>query len=136
MAAYECPIAPCLAAWIEENMPEVGGLSGVRIRCCDRIPFEWLPGFMPGVQGITLWNTIYLKKHCCPIDPAGLESVKLLFHELVHVGQFRRGAFSFPVRYLLDLARLGYWKIPAEREARDRAEELVRLYRKEPPCLS
>jgi len=136
MAGVDCPIAPCLAAWLEKNMPEIGGLRGVRIRCCDRLPFQWLPGFMPSVQGITLWNTIYLKKFCCPIDPADLDSIELLCHELVHVGQFRRGLLSFPARYLFDLARRGYWHIPAEQEARERAGDLVRLYRKERPCLS
>ena len=136
MAGHDIQLAPCLADWIEHHMPEIGGMRGVRIRCCDRLPFEWLPGFMPAVRGITLWNTIYLKRVCCPIDPASLDSVDLLFHELVHVGQFRGGWISFPARYLFDLARVGYWDIPAEREARERAAELRDRYRQDAPWLS
>ena len=136
MAGHDLELAPCLVEWIEQNMPEIGGLREVRVRCCDRLPFQWLPGFMPTVRGITLWNTVYLKNVCCPIDPASMESVEFLLHELVHVGQFRRGPLSFPARYLIDLARVGYWNIPAELEARERAEELLRRYQKELPCNS
>ena len=136
MSEYYSDLPPCLVSWIDRNMPELGGYRGVRIRCRARLPFQWLPGFMPTVRGITLWDTIYLKHDCCPIDPMSADSVELLFHELVHVGQFRRGRFAFPVRYLIDLARLGYWNIPAEQEARDRGEELARLYMKERPCHS
>ena len=133
MYGYFSDPSPCLVSWIDRNMPELGGYRGVRIRCCDRLPFQWLPGFMPTVRGITLWDTIYLKHDCCPIDPTSSDSVELLFHELVHVGQFRRRRISFPVRYLIDLARVGYWSIPAEKEARDRGEELARTYLNERP---
>ena len=134
MGAHNTEIAPCLAAWIERQMPEVGGLRGVRIRCCDSLPFEWLPGFMPNIAGITLWSTVYLRPRYCPIDPSIPALIDLLLHELVHVGQFRRAPLLFPIRYLIDLARFGYWDIPAEREARDRAKELMELYRSDPPC--
>jgi hypothetical protein len=136
MSGHNSEIAPCMAGWIERNMPEIGGMRGVRVRCCDILPFQWLPGFMPTVVGITLWNTIYLKKRCCPIDPHNLELVGLLLHELVHVGQFRRGPLLFPLRYLIDLARFGYWNIPAESEAREREKELLDQYIKELPCFS
>ncbi len=136
MAGDTLDLAPCLVEWIERSMPELGGMAGVRVRCRDRLPFQWLPGFMPTVQGITLWNTIYLKRACCNIDPANRSSVELLLHELVHVGQFRRGPLTFPLRYLIALARFGYWSIPAEQEARDRAEELIGRYEKELPCLT
>ena len=136
MTGYDVTIPACVAAWIEANMPELGGLRGVRVRCCRALPFQWLPGFMPGVVGITLWDTIYLKGASCTIDPASLESMELLFHELVHVGQFRRGRLTFPIRYLIALARVGYWRIPAEQEARERAAELVARYRFEGPCAS
>ena len=124
----------CLVEWIEKNMPEIGGMKGVQIQCRDSLPFQWVPGFMPTVTGITLWNTIYLKKRVCAIRPEDLDRVELLLHELVHVGQFRRGWLSFPVRYLFDLLRVGYWNIPAEKEARDRAAELLALYQKDMPC--
>ncbi len=112
-------------------MPDLGGLRGVRVRCCNRLPFQWLPGFMPNVRGITLWNTIYLKEHCCPIDPASDDLVELLLHELVHVGQFRRGPISFPLGYLAEFVRRGYWNIPAEVEARERSTDLIARYRRE-----
>lgn len=136
MATHAITLEPCLVAWIETNMAEIGGMTGVRIQCCDRLPFQWVPGFMPTVSGITLWNTIYLKKRVCAIRPDQLERVELLLHELVHVGQFRRGLLSFPVRYLFDLLRVGYWNIPAEKEARDRAAELIAQYQKDLPCRS
>ena len=136
MGRHEVTLERCLAQWIELKMPEVGGLRGIRVRCCDTLPFEWLPGFLPGVRGITLWNTIYLKKSCCPIDANNAERVGLLLHELVHVRQFRQSPVLFPLRYLLDLARLGYWNIPAEREAYEREKDLLDQYRKELPCIS
>jgi len=136
VAGYDIAIAACLMEWIDRNMPELRGTHGVRVRCCDRLPFQWLPGFMPAVCGITLWNTIYLKRAVCRIEPGDLASVELLLHELVHVGQFRRDPISFPLVYLVHLARFGYWNIPAEREARDRAEDLIKRYRQERPELS
>ncbi|HLJ56430.1 MAG TPA: hypothetical protein VKT77_15435 [Chthonomonadaceae bacterium] len=128
MAANGVILPAGLAHWIDFNMPELGGMRGVRLRCCDRLPFTWAPGFLRNVQGLTLWNTVYLKRGCCEIDPQRPESIELLLHELVHVGQFRRGPLSFPVRYLIDFARLGYLRIPAEREARSRAAELLARY--------
>ena len=77
-------IPGCLSEWIEQNMPELGGMGGVRILCCDRLPFQWVPGFMPNIVGITLWNTIYLRRTVCPIDPNDPAGTSLLFHELVH----------------------------------------------------
>jgi hypothetical protein len=134
MAGLNSEIPACLAEWIERNMPEIGGLKGVRVRCCDRLPFQWLPGFMPDVRGITLWNTIYLKERWCPILAEDPDLVGLLVHELVHVGQFRRAPLLFPLRYLWDLARVGYWKIPAEQEARERETEFLRQYLHDQPC--
>lgn len=125
------PLAPEFSAWIESHMPELGGLRGVRIRCVDRVPFEWLPGFLPGVRGLTLWNTVYLEHQCCPIDPANRDHVELLLHELVHVAQFRRAPLLFPVVYLIEFARRGYYNIPAEVEARRRAAELIVTYLKD-----
>lgn len=136
LSGYSIEIKPCLIAWINVVMPNVGGVGKVRIRCCDKLPFEWLPGFLPNAQGITLWNTIYLKNRCCPIDPSDDASVELLLHELVHIEQFRRGYVSFPLQYLVDLARVGYWKIPAEVEARRVAAELMERYKADCPCRS
>lgn len=136
MAGFDSELAPCLVAWIEANMVELGGMRRVRVRCCDRLPFQWLPGFMPTVQGITLWNTVYLKKRYCPIDPGRLDLVELLLHELVHVVQFRRGPLVFPLRYLYDYVRVGYRSNPAEEEARNRSEELIIRYCQERPCNS
>lgn len=128
------PLPACLAAWIDTNMTELGGVQTVRFVPCDRVPFEWLPGFLPNVRGLTLWNDVYLKRDCLPIDVDDEDAVELALHELVHVAQFRRNWLGFPLLYLCHFVRFGYWNIPAEAEARGRAGQLLRQYQKDRPC--
>ena len=59
----------------------------------------WALG-MASVAGITLWNTVFL----APDVPF---SAELLLHELAHVRQFQESR-AFPLRYLLESARVGY----------------------------
>ena len=128
---FDAVIPHLLIEWIDVNMPEIGGFAGVRIRICKRLPFQWVPGFMPTIRGITLWNTIYLKPQCHPLSVDDPDKMSLLFHELVHVGQFRKNWVLFPIGYLFDLVRLGYWNVPAEIEARSQEKRLLSLYREE-----
>jgi hypothetical protein len=86
---------------------------------------------MPGnrnVQGLTLWNTIYLTSKHCPIDIISRQTLGLIFHELIHVEQFQRNPVLFPLMYLWGHLRYGYWQNPAEVEARERASQLTRRW--------
>ena len=61
-----------------------------------------------------------------PFDPLAPHWLELVLHELVHVAQYARlGAAGFPAVYVLGLARHGYQAHPLEREAREKAAELV-----------
>ena len=107
--------------WIAVNMPEVGPLSRLRVKVCRKIPFSWIPGYRH-IQGLTLWNRIYIREGF--VDPT------LVFHELTHVAQFRRSPLLFPIKYVIDHIRYGYVNNPAEIEARERAAELSRMFRR------
>jgi hypothetical protein len=117
-----------LADWIDGALPDLGGVRRVRLLAGERLPFDWLPGERGAYEGMTLWRRIYLRAHLCPLDPEDRGDVLLLFHELVHVLQFRRRPFLFPFLYLAGLARHGYRRHPAEREARERSAELSTAY--------
>ncbi|HYR92246.1 MAG TPA: hypothetical protein VE422_49840 [Terriglobia bacterium] len=80
------------------------------------------------MSGLTLANRVYLRADYCPIDPANRGTVELVFHELVHVLQFRRKPLLFPFRYLIHHLRYGYARNPAEVEARQLAARLVDEY--------
>src|SRR5947209_19892131 len=110
-----------LADWIDKKMPGIRGVRRVRIQSCEVMPLEW---FFGPASALTLWRTVSLRKGLGRIDPCNRTKVALLLHELVHVEQFRRHPVLFPVKYLLDLVRHGYWRSPAEVEARIRAREL------------
>ena len=115
-----------LARWIESNLPDAPDLRRVRISCAPRIPFDWLPGNRTKYVGITLWNRIHLR---APFELNGDAAIELLFHELVHVRQFGKHPFWFPLSYLLYLAFKGYCNHPAEIEARTVAAQLMEKYR-------
>jgi hypothetical protein len=115
-----------LAAWIRIHVPDLGNVRKIRFRSCRRIPFWWIPGNRH-MAGLTLGNRVYLRAEYCPIDPADTHTVELVFHELVHVLQFRRNPFLFPLRYLFHHLRYGYAENPAEIEARELARRLLRL---------
>jgi hypothetical protein len=117
-----------LAAWIDAAMPDLRGVRSVSIIRCSRLPFSWLMG--PRYSGLTLWNRVYLREDEWT-EPIGAHDLELLFHELVHVRQFRNNPLRFPLSYLWQLARVGYTDHPAEKEARSVASELLDRYRRE-----
>ena len=113
--------------WIRTNIPDIGDPSNIVLKACRRIPFWWIPGNRH-VAGVTLWHTVYVTEPRWPFDPLDHESVAFLFHELMHVAQFRRHPILFPLRYLADHWRYGYWNNPAEIEARDGAARMTSAY--------
>jgi hypothetical protein len=62
------------------------------------------------VSAITLWRTIWLATDAIP-------SAELLLHELRHVHQFE-GAKGFPILYLWESIRHGYFRNRFEIDAR------------------
>jgi hypothetical protein len=67
---------------------------------------------------ITLWRTVFL-------SPTALLEAELLLHEFRHVQQFEGGA-SFPIRYLWESARHGYFANRYEVDAREYAAQRLR----------
>jgi hypothetical protein len=129
---HPVPLDHHLSAWIDRHMPDLGGVRTVNILSCERLPLDWLPGDYHHYNGLTLWGSIYLRPPCCPIDPRDPEKVERLLHELVHVRQFRQHPVTFPMRYLCDLVRYGYWDSPAEVEAREVARRLLSHWLRDP----
>jgi hypothetical protein len=115
LARIELPTA--LSKWIRIQIPMMGDPSHVHFRSCRRIPFWRIPG-NGNMCGLTLANRVYLRAEHCPIDTANRGTVELVFHELVHVMQFRKNPLLFPFRYLLQHLRYGYAHNPAEVEVR------------------
>jgi uncharacterized protein DUF4157 len=84
-----------------------------------------LPVFIAGwflgqrsAAAITLWRTVFLSPHA-PVD------AELLLHELRHVHQFE-ASFAFPLLYLWESARRGYFANRFEADARDYAARRLR----------
>ncbi|HEY7237150.1 MAG TPA: DUF4157 domain-containing protein [Gemmatimonadaceae bacterium] len=67
---------------------------------------------------ITLWRTVFL-------SPTVLLDDELLLHEFRHVQQFE-SSVTFPVRYLWESARRGYFANRFEVDARDYAARRLR----------
>jgi hypothetical protein len=124
-AAFDLPDA--LVQWIRIRFPAIGDPNKIRFRSCPRIPFWWIPGNR-NMSGLTLGNRVYVRAEHCPVDPTNRGTVELVFHELVHVLQFRRNPLRFPFRYLLHHLMYGYAGNPAEIEARQTAARLVDEY--------
>jgi hypothetical protein len=118
-------LPPALVQWIDSALPLVHGAGTVNFYSCDRLPFVG-----DRYSGITLFNSIYLRCHLLPLESANLPSIEVLFHEFIHIEQFRRDRL-FPLSYLLRLGTHGYWNHPAEIEARGRAEVLIQQYAKD-----
>jgi hypothetical protein len=81
----------------------------------------WVAGMFlgrRGVSAITLWNVVFLA-HDAPWDP------ELLLHELRHVHQFGE-RLAFPVLYLLESIRRGYFHNRYEVDARSYAASRLR----------
>jgi hypothetical protein len=77
----------------------------------------WFLGQSPAAA-ITLWGTVFLA-------PSTLLEAELLLHEFRHVQQFEASA-SFPVRYLWESARRGYFANRFEVDARHYAAQRLR----------
>ncbi|HYG78553.1 MAG TPA: hypothetical protein VEK08_26375 [Planctomycetota bacterium] len=120
-------LPPQLAAWIDQKLPQLGGVSRVKLIHCERLPLERLWRGQK-YTGLTLWNRIYLRESACSPDFCDAPSVELLFHELAHVLQFQKYPLSMPVRYLFGFVRYGYQNLPLEIEARELAARLLREY--------
>jgi hypothetical protein len=70
------------------------------------------------VSAITLWRTIWLAPNLAP-------SSELLLHELRHVAQFEESPL-FPIRYLWESLRRGYFRNRFEVDARAYAASRIR----------
>jgi len=77
------------------------------------------------VAAITLWRTVFLAPRT-RLDP------ELLLHELRHVHQFRASA-SFPLQYLWESIRRGYYRNRFEADAQEYAAHRVRAHHPRPP---
>ena len=84
----------------------------------------WLLG-QRSVAGITLWRTVFLGRHA-PL------SVELLLHELRHVQQFEASR-AFPVQYLWETVKSGYYRNRFECDAREFAAARVMAPRQGDP---
>jgi hypothetical protein len=63
------------------------------------------------VDGITYKDTYYIKQHCA-------DNLRLHFHELVHVAQWKQlGAVNFIQCYINEINSYGYLKAPLEEMA-------------------
>lgn len=69
------------------------------------------------VAAITLWRTVWIAADAAP-------SSELLLHELRHVHQFQASA-TFPLRYLWESLRRGYFRNRFEVDARNYAAQRV-----------
>ena len=90
---------------------------------------EWRRGGLPvnvagwflgqrSAAAITLWRTVFLA-------PTVLLEAELLLHEFRHVQQFE-ASVTFPLRYLLESARRGYFANCYEVDAREYAARRLR----------
>ncbi|HET9424923.1 MAG TPA: hypothetical protein VFO55_06080 [Gemmatimonadaceae bacterium] len=77
----------------------------------------WLLG-RPTVAAVTLWRTIWLGRRVQLDD-------ELLLHEWRHVEQFGASP-AFPLMYIWETLRRGYWMNRFEVEARDYAAQRIR----------
>lgn len=114
-----------VADWISRQLllKDLGDLTTIQFRLCCRIPFGWLVRAR-SFAGLTLWNRVYLVESCWCVEPLTASTLELVFHELVHVVQYRRNPILFPLRYWMNHVRYGYERNPAEVEAREMAGKL------------
>jgi hypothetical protein len=90
---------------------------------CARIHEGVVPRYLPRRYiGIARGNCIYFRAGA--YDPGSPRGMALLGHELVHVGQYRRGATW--LSFLLSYARHGYRNSPLEVAARAVQERIAR----------
>ncbi len=83
--------------------------------------FVWIGGWFLGkstVSAVTLWRVVWLA-------PTAQCVAELLLHELRHVHQFQSG-IAFPVRYVWESVRRGYFHNRYEADAREYAARRLR----------
>lgn len=100
-----------LPATLLETFSEFGAARYRRGGLPPRIA-GWFLG-RDSVAAVTLWRTIWLGDHT-PLDE------ELLLHELRHVAQFEASR-AFPLLYLWESLRRGYWMNRYEVDARSYA---------------
>lgn len=125
----------CFKNWVTQKMPELNGFKNIHFYIGEILPFDWLPGDRLSIAGLTLWSGIYLRKHeFLKAEMSDKNFVRLILHELVHVGQFLKNPVKFPIEYLWHYQKFGYRNMPAEIEAREVSERLLKEFLREDPC--
>jgi hypothetical protein len=104
-----------LPAQLVEEFPELGGARWRHGGIPPRIG-GWCLGRRT-VSAITLGRTVFL-------EPGAPPSAELLLHELAHVRQFQESP-AFPLRYLWESFRRGYYMNRFEVDARAFAADRV-----------
>jgi hypothetical protein len=105
-----------LPSRIREQYPELEAVTWRR----GGLPVNvagWFLG-QRSVAAITLWRTVFL-------SPSVLVDAELLLHEFRHVQQFEASP-TFPLRYLFESVRRGYFANRFEVDARQYAAERLR----------
>jgi len=104
-------LSPALRA----RYPELEGVQWRR----GGVPVSVASWFIGSAAAITLWRTVFLSTSVSPDD-------ELLLHEFRHVQQFE-SSITFPLLYLWESARRGYFANRFEVDAREYAAQ--RLHR-------
>jgi hypothetical protein len=102
-----------LSAEVLARYPELEGVKWRR----GGLPVNiagWFLG-QRSAAAITLWRTVFL-------SPSAYVDMELLLHEFRHVQQFE-ASVSFPIRYLWESARRGYFDNRFEVDARQYAAQ-------------
>lgn len=105
-----------LSAAVRARYPELEDVAWRRGGVAVNVA-SWFLG-QGSAAAITLWRTVFL-------SPTVLLDDELLLHEFRHVQQFE-SSVTFPVRYLWESARRGYFANRFEVDARDYAARRLR----------
>ena len=104
-----------LPATLLARYPELGRVDWRR----GGVPVVVAGWFLRGsAAAITLWRTVFL-------SPTALLEAELLLHEFRHVQQFESD-ITFPLRYLWESVRRGYFANRYEVDAREYAGRRIR----------
>jgi hypothetical protein len=98
-----------------QRYPELGNVRYRRGGLPPRVA-GWCLG-LPSVAAITLWNTIWLGERAAA-------DAELLLHESRHVAQFGASK-AFPLLYIWETLRRGYWNNRYEVDARAYAAQRI-----------
>ena len=108
----EIALPPALSARYPELARVRWRRGGIPVRVAG-----WFLG-RSSAAAITLWRTVFL-------DPSVALGAELLLHEFRHVEQFE-ASLAFPLRYLWESARRGYFANRFEVDAREYASRRAR----------